>query len=275
MRSPEFITWSAAFAYLFASVFGLGGMIAKRSAWRTAGGYLALCAFLTQTISLVFGYHGLLPEGLSVGAYLQLLAWFLLLCGLATWYRAKNDTLLLFSAPLGMILFFMSGVSLRVALRLPEFLSAWFYATHVGALFLSLGLVCVSFIAGTLFLLARRGLKAKKKLPSILNDAPALAVLDKINAVCVIFAFPLYTIGLAAGFFWAAPVFGATISGDPKEIVSLLIWLGLAILFHNRLVKGWKGRKPAILAIIIFFVSLFSFVVVNLALSTNHAFFRN
>ena len=102
---------------------------------------------------------------------------------------------------------------------------------------------------------------------------PALAILDKINFICALCAFPLFTVGLAFGFAWAPPIFDQEIN-DPKIIVSLLVWILLAILFHNRLAKGWRGKKPALLTIYIFLLCVFSILIVNFWLPTRHDFMR-
>ena len=106
------------------------------------------------------------------------------------------------------------------------------------------------------------------------QDMPALSMLDKINAFTTLTAFPLYTLGIVAGLIWAKPVFGATVTGDPKEVISIVVWLLFAVLFHNRLANGWKGRKPARLAVFIFLLCLFSILVVNTFMDTHHAFIR-
>lgn len=36
------------------------------------------------------------------------------------------------------------------------------------------------------------------------------------------------------------------------KITSLAVWFLFAFLFHQRLVLGWRGRKPAMLAIWVF-----------------------
>ena len=73
----------------------------------------------------------------------------------------------------------------------------------------------------------------------------------------------MYTLGIVSGLIWAKPVFGGTVTGDPKEVISIVIWLFYSVLFHNRLTKGWKGRKPAQLAVFVFILCLFSIIVVN------------
>lgn len=274
MLSPESLTAITIFFYLLATLTGLGGFLWHKAPMRSAGCWLAVSAFLCQTLTLIFGFHRLMPDGLSLGAYLQLLAWFLLLFGIGAWLRLKQDSILLFVAPLGLILFLLSTPWLKAAIRLPPSLSTPFYALHIGSLLLSLGLLALAFIAALVFLFLERRLKTRKKISGVWHDLPALALLDKINAVCSLSAFPLYTIGLLAGLFWSGRIHGSALSGDAKEVTSVLIWLLLGALFYNRLFRGWHGRKPALLACVIFLLSFFSIVFVNAFISAHHGIVR-
>lgn len=273
--SPDIPTIFTIFVYFLATVCGIAGMLLRKPLWRSLGCWLAFGAFFCQTFALVMGFHKSATGALSIGAYLQMLAWFFLLCGIGAWWRLRQDSLILFAAPLGFILFLMSASSLHVPVMLPQSLSSSFYVLHIGALFLGLGFLCVACIAGILFLILQKRIKGKKLMAGIWRDMPSLALLDKINHVCALAAFPLYTTGLVAGLFWSKPIFGSTLSGDPKEISSIIIWLLLAILFHNRLAKSWKGRKPAMLAVFIFALSLLSILVINFFIPSHHAFVRN
>lgn len=275
MFSAEAFTCLIIAVYLASAICGFCGICLARASLRRAGCWLALAAFFGQTFFLVMGFHKMLPGGLSIGAYLQMLAWFFLLCGLGAWWRLGQDTLLLFAAPFCLMLFLMSAPFLELAIKIPANLTTSFYALHIGSLFLSLGLFFLAFIAGLFFIFLEKKLKSRKILKGIWADLPALSLLDKINSVCVLAGFPLYTIGLIAGIFWGRPVYGAAMTGDIKEVVSLFIWFLLAILFHNRLAWGWKGRKPAILVISIFILSILSIIVVNTLLPTHHSFIRN
>lgn len=274
MLSPESLTAVTLSFYLLATCAGLGGFLWHKAFMRRSGCWLAVSAFLCQTLTLIFGFHRLMPDGLSLGAYLQLLAWFLLLFGIGAWLRLKQDSILLFAAPLGLILFLISAPWLKAAIKLPPSLSTPFYALHIGALLLSLGLLALAFIAALVFLFLARRLKTRKKIRGVWKELPALALLDKINAVCALSAFPLYTAGLLAGFFWSGRIYGAALSGDAKEITSILIWLLLGALFYNRLFRGWHGRKPALLACVIFLLSFFSIVFVNVFISAHHGVVR-
>lgn len=268
--SPEALTALTIAIYLLATFAGFCGMIWSRPLLRKIGCWLAIGAFFCQTLILIFGFHKLMPTGLSLGAYVQLLAWFFLLCGICAWQRFRQEAILLFAAPLGLILFLMSAPWLNLGVRIPPALSAPFYALHIGSLFLSLGLLALAFVVGLIFLVMERRIKSRKKISGIWEEMPALSILDRINAVCSIAAFPLYTIGVLAGLVWAKPVFGSVLGGDPKEITTLFIWFLLAILFYNRIARGWRGKKPAILAAIIFALSILSIVVINLFLTSHH-----
>lgn len=274
MISPEVSTLATLILYALASIAGITGMVARSVLWRRLGCWLALAGFICQTLMLALGFHKTLPGGLSLGAYLQMLAWFVLLCGLAVWVKMRQETALLFAAPLGLMLFAMSAPYLSAIVHVPSSLKAPFYALHIGALFLSLGLMALSFAAGALFLFLEGRIKSKQRMKGFWQDMPALSILDKINAFTTLTAFPLYTLGIVAGLIWAKPVFGATVTGDPKEVISIVVWLLFAVLFHNRLANGWKGRKPARLAVFIFLLCLFSIIVVNTFMVTHHAFIR-
>lgn len=274
MISPEFSTGVTLLLYGLASVSGIAGMMSRSPFWRRVCCYLAAAGFIFQTISLATGFHKALPDGLSLGAYLQLMAWFVVLCGLASWGKFKQEASLIFASPLGLMLFAMSAPYLQAVVEVPHYLKAPFYALHIATLFLSLALMALAFAAGSLFLFLEARIKSKQYMKGFWQDMPALAMLDKINAFATVVAYPLYTLGIVSGLIWAKPVFGATVTGDPKEVISIVIWLLFSVLFNNRLTKGWRGRKPARLAVYIFILCLFSIIVVNTFMETHHAFIR-
>lgn len=274
MLSPELATIITALFYLAASVCGVVGLIVVNPAWRKAGCWLALTAFACQTVMLVSGFHSQFAEGLSPGAYLQLLAWFLLLGGIGAWLKFSQDAILLFSTTPGFCIFLLSLNWLTRPLRLPGLLSVSFYALHIGALFVALALLTFGFMAAVLFLVLQKRIKTKKKMAGAWGQIPALSILEKIISFCALACYPLYTIGLAAGLLWATPVFGSAFTGDLKEIISIFIWLLLTWLFYKKVVCYWKGKKPALLIVIIFILSFLSVIIVNLVPS-HHGFIHN
>ena len=252
MLSPETSTLLTLCCYGAATVAGLAGMLLRNAFWRRLGCWLAGLGFVCQTFSLLLGFHKTMPTGL----------------------RYKQEALLLLATPLALILFAVSAPYLSAVVQVPPQLKGSFYALHVGALFLSMGLMTLAFAASSLFLFLERRIKSKQRMEGFWQDMPALSLLDKINAFGVAASFPLYTLGVVSGLFWAKPVYGATFTGDPKEVVSIIVWLLMAYVFHGRLATGWRGRKPARLMVLVFGLSLFSIVVVNTLMETHHSFIK-
>ena len=275
MISHELTTWSILLFLLAATILGLGGLLARKISIQTKGCVLMAIAFVLQTTSFFLGFHKSFQGGLSAGAYLQIFAWFTALTGLIFWLKLKQRTALTFAAPLCAALFAMSLPYMEQTIVLPKTLQSSFYILHIGFLFTSLALMAVSFIASSLFLFLERRIKSKQRIKGFLQDMPALSVLDTINKLCILTCFPLYTIGILSGLLRSKPVYGATFSGDPKEIVSLIIWALLAFVFHNRLAAAWAGKKPAMTMICIFLLSLFSLLIVNTLMDSHHSFTAN
>jgi cytochrome c-type biogenesis protein CcsB len=75
--------------------------------------------------------------------------------------------------------------------------------------------------------------------------------------------FPFLTIGIISGAVWANEAWGSYWSWDPKETWAFITWLVFAIYLHSRLIKGWQGKKAAILGSCGFFVIWICYLGVN------------
>nr|YP_009491893.1 heme attachment to plastid cytochrome c [Lacunastrum gracillimum]AWI68036.1 heme attachment to plastid cytochrome c [Lacunastrum gracillimum] len=88
--------------------------------------------------------------------------------------------------------------------------------------------------------------------------------LDNLSYRILGVGFPLLTIGILSGAVWANEAWGSYWSWDPKETWALLTWLVFAIYLHTRIIKGWQGKKPALIASLGFFIVWICFLGVNL-----------
>ena len=88
--------------------------------------------------------------------------------------------------------------------------------------------------------------------------------LDSLSYRAITAGFLLLTVGLISGAVWANEAWGSWWSWDPKETWALICWLVYAAYLHTRFTKGWKGKKPAIVAIAGFFVIIVCYIGVNL-----------
>jgi cytochrome c-type biogenesis protein CcsB len=88
--------------------------------------------------------------------------------------------------------------------------------------------------------------------------------LDNLSYRILGIGFPLLTIGILSGAVWANEAWGSYWSWDPKETWALATWLVFAIYLHLRISKGWRGKKPALLASLGFVTVWICFLGVNL-----------
>lgn len=75
--------------------------------------------------------------------------------------------------------------------------------------------------------------------------------------------FPFLTIGIISGAVWANEAWGSYWSWDPKETWALITWLVFAIYLHARLLKGWQGKKAALVSSLGFFILWVCYLGVN------------
>ena len=79
----------------------------------------------------------------------------------------------------------------------------------------------------------------------------------------IVVGFLMLTLGIITGSVWAHSAWGTYWSWDPKETWSLITWLIYASVIHSRMVRGWKGKRIAILSIVGFACVLFTYFGVN------------
>jgi cytochrome c-type biogenesis protein CcsB len=101
---------------------------------------------------------------------------------------------------------------------------------------------------------------------------PTADELDRITYKTIAIAFPLLTLMIAAGAYWANRTWGSYWSWDPKETWAAITWLVYAGYLHMRITRGWRGRRAAYFAILGFAVVMFTFFGVTYLLPGMHAY---
>lgn len=244
------------FLYSLGAFGILLGTLAGRRTLQKIANRLALTGFAGHTIAALLIFFSQNWSTLPAGYYMQLLAWCLIFLYLAAWRWFRYPFLGLTAAPLALLLYVLSLRFSSAHNLLPEHLSGLFFGLHIWSLYLSLGMLAMAFGAGLLFIYMERGLKNKTPMAEFTRDMPSLSTCDKVNMIAVVAGFPLYTLGLMAGFIWA-PMAQSVIE-NPKTILSLVIWFFYAVLFYQRAALGLRGRKAALMAIFIFMISVLS-----------------
>lgn len=256
--------------YALGTVAAVAGLLARNLRIQQLALGLTVLGFVLHTALLGVSFWGNRP--ITRNEYIIGLAWCLVALGLGLGWRLRQRMLFLGLPPMALFFILVSLILGQGSQPVPESVSGPLFTIHLGAIFLGIGAMALAAGVAVIFLWQEYAIKAKSQLSGFRKDLPALASLDKVNAVATMVGFPLYTLGLLFGFVWAGLVWGNAFSGDPKEIISIFIWLIYAALFHFRLARGWHGRKPALLSLVIFLATLFSLLVINTLVPTHHNF---
>jgi len=152
----------------------------------------------------------------------------------------------------------------------PVLRSAWL-PVHAILSFIGNGIFIVGFFISVVYLVVEKEIK-KKRAFFFSEKFPSLSTLDRINYRCMSLGFPFLTAGIITGSIWAGFAWGSYWRWDPKETWSLITWIVYAILFHNRLVFGWRGKRTAYVMILGFLLILFTFLGVNFLLKGIHTY---
>lgn len=172
------------------------------------------------------------------------------------------------------ILLFIAGTYLytNAAPVVPALKSYWL-AIHVSIVATGSGVFLVSGVASILYLL-----KLKYPNPSdrfwgrILQRVPPAQTLDRLAYKTVVFAFPLFGLGVICGAIWAEAAWGRFWGWDPKETVSFIAWVIYAAYLHARATAGWRNTAAAWINIAGFVAMLFNLFIINLVVSGLHSY---
>jgi len=185
---------------------------------------------------------------------------------LLTIYKVKFKTkalpLILFTGTLMGILF-LAIASSPIAPKaikppIPALRSMWL-SLHVSFAFIGDAFFTLAFLSSIYYLLTSN--KKRKKL------------LDKMTYVSIATGYPIYTIGaLIFGAIWAEYAWGSFWSWDPKETWALITWMTYTLYLHTRIMKKWHGKRSAIISIVGYLFTLFTFFGVNFLLSGLHSY---
>jgi ABC-type uncharacterized transport system permease subunit len=154
--------------------------------------------------------------------------------------RFRIDALGILVAPLGLA--FLLGTWFLGKPGPEPKLSPGFIALHVMANLLGVALFLLAGGAALLYLLQERRIKNKR---TTLANLPPLQTLDHAVHRFLIAGFPLLTLGIITGTFWARHLE----HGSPEEVMRIVFgyatWLLFAAVLLLRAAAGWRGRRSA------------------------------
>jgi ABC-type transport system involved in cytochrome c biogenesis permease subunit len=272
MLSFRLLDFFIAILYFTGALSFLTGLIYSSKKTQDRSVIITATGFGLHSLDLVLKYTLGIGEILTQSQfYISLLAWSFLLIYFFLWWRLKLKFLSITAAPMALLVFTGSLAISPSTLPIPGILQGLWFGLHIGSLFISMALLALAFGAGVTYIYLDGKIKSKARLSSVSKDMPSLHSFDRANHLAVIIGFPLYTVGVLSGFIWAAFTWKTIFTWDPKEVITVIIWLIFAWLFHKRVSGAWKGKKPARMIILIFILTLTSFIGINFFTETHHS----
>lgn len=260
-------------AYFGATVLWLAFFLVQRDRLCRWGVSVMAAGLACHSLALLYRTwaYGYLPVA-AFGDALLLFDWALVAAFLLLYWRYPIRVLGALVAPLAALMTY-GAVMLphgRHGAISPLLRGFWLLA-HVGLTLGGFAALTLNFLGGIFYLVQERQIKTKR-FGFFYHRLPSLSQLDTLNYWCLSIGFPLLTCGMITGSLYAQHTLGRLWSWDPKEVLTLLAWLIYAVLLHERLAVGWRGRRAAWLAICGFLVLAVTFVGADLWISGYHSF---
>jgi len=241
-------------------------IVAKTATW------VLSFAFVIHGISILirWGEMGYSPV-VTMYESLSFIAWAVSGVYLAFQVKTKTRVLGAFVSPLAFLLMIVASVRVMENVPLPAILRGYWVSFHVMLSLVGEALFALACCAGIMYLVQDYFIRKKRSF-KVSKLLPPLRDLDRINHICILWGFPFLTLGIIAGSVWARTVWGSHWQWDPKQIWTMVTWILYALLLHQRLAIGWKGRKAAVFSIVAFAILIFAVVGVRVFFVTVHSF---
>jgi cytochrome c-type biogenesis protein CcsB len=271
MNHTLILSW-VTFVYFASFVLYLSRLIIGKEFWGRAASFLAWAGLIAQTIALILRWETSYDLGMghvplaNLYESMVFFAWAIILIYLIIEWRTKSKIIGVFVVPIAFLAMAYASIapdiSNRIEPLIPALQSNWL-TSHVVTCFMGYAAFTVAFGCGLIYLLKNKEKSYAEKSSDFLGKLPSLATLDTLIYQSTTLGFIFLTIGIMTGSIWAHYAWGSYWSWDPKETWSLITWLIYAILLHSRYIRGWRGKRMAILAIIGFACVLFTYLGVN------------
>ena len=259
MRTVAFVT--VLIFYLLATFFYLLRLIVGRPIFSVLGLRATLVAAAVQFVVLALHvFTSGQPFFTSYLDYFQtsaliLATLFILLCFAKKFYVSGPLFIVLIDVLCILSLTYDNPVILQVVARGRVFL-----VFHLIAIFLSLPIFAMGLISALLFLIEEQQIK-NKQISGWVAKLPPLVELDDVHYKALYTGFLLFTFAILMGAGYAKMTTGHYLVESAKEVLSILLWIFLAVLLNFRMRQGWQGHKGVLLSLVGFVGMLLLFFV--------------
>ena len=260
-------------AYFMSTVIYAGSLLTRRVHMARAATWIFSAAFAahTLTIAALWMKTGHSPI-LTIYDGLSFFGWVMAGTYLLFQFRTKTQVLGAFVSPVSFVLLITASTGISGPVIIPAILKSSLVTIHAMLAVIGEALFAVASLAGLMYLMQDNLIK-HKRTSRFIKYLPSLRDLDRVNHACLLWGVPLLTLGILLGAIWARSVWGSPWQWDPKLLWTSAAWAVYALLLHQRLAIGWKGRRAALFSVIAFMVFLLAFVIERTFFTTIHSFF--
>ena len=271
--TPTVIVFEIALTFYFASV-----IIGSIEFFKTTGFaskvmlYLAGCGFVFHTVYILYRYFysGHIPI-VSPHEATSFFAWCVVLVFLVLEIKYKIGLLGSFIMPMAFLLMIGASMFPREWKPLDPVLQSNWLLIHTFLAFIANASFAIASGVAVMYLMQEHFVRSKH-LGGLFQRLPSLQSLDEINSRLIYIGFPLFTLAIITGAMWSDTAWGSYWRWDAREVWSLSTWFIFIIIIHMRFLKGWRGRRAAILTIIGFLTIIAAFFGVKILKKGLHVF---
>ena len=275
--NSSFLLSVITFAYFGAAFFYLLFLVFRSDRLGVVGTWVTLITVVVQTAAILWRWIESYQLGIGHAPFsnlyesLVLFAWTIAVVYLIMERYTRNRTIGAFVMPLAFLSMAYAGLKPdEIEPLVPALKSNWLIA-HVITCFIGYAAFALAAGLAVVYLIKHA---APGRTDGFIARLPALSAVENLIYRNIILGFLMLTAGIITGSIWAHSAWGSYWSWDPKETWSLITWLVYAAILHARMVKGWDGKRIAIMAIIGFACVLFTYFGVNLFLKGLHSYAR-
>jgi len=263
------LSW-VTFIYLGAATFYIFKMVTGKEFWGSLASIIAFIGLIAQTVGLILRWFESYKMGIGHAPLSNLyeslifFSWTIVLLYLIIEWRIKSRNLGAFVVPFAFFSMafasFSPNVNARIQPLIPALQSNWLISHVITCFF---GYAALTIACGLGFMYLLKGLEKGERPRLFIRLLPGREIVDELTYQSVVIGFIFLTLGIITGSVWAYSAWGSYWSWDPKETWSLITWFIYAAMLHSRFVRGWRGKRMAIMSIIGFTSVLFTYFGVN------------
>lgn len=250
------------FIYIFSYIF----LLLKKKKFYQIFISLIYAGFIIQSLVILVWLitHGF-KSSASIDWIVFFNAWIIMTVVILFNFFYKAKYILIYITPIVAINLLIGLFAPHIYISVRPFFSNFDEAillTHIILILTGDSLFALAFIISLIYIFQERRIKIKKNL-KLFNKKNHpfdevfyqgrgynLELLDNMSYQCLKIGFPLITVGIAMGIYLSSSLFKSLMIAKPIEIISLATWLIYAILMHERVARGLRGRKAAFFSIV-------------------------